>query len=95
MRNLKTLVSRRNVLLRYSKIVGIYQEHIETGLPATWILRNYIQPVYPISYRTLMNILSIPVNRELKEVEAEIQQLRDANGKFTPRNINKSKHTNE
>lgn len=75
-RNLNTLNHRRNVLLKYSKIVEIYNRYKESDVPATRILKARIYPIYPISYRTLITILGVPIHRELKEIEEEIERLK-------------------
>lgn len=76
MRTMKTLIYKRNLLLRYAKIVEIYKAHKEEDVPSTRVLKKHIFPIYPISYRTLMTILSTPVNKELKEIDQNIEELK-------------------
>lgn len=62
-----------NKLLRYKNIKALYDVHKTEDIPDTVILRKYIYPVYPISRTTLWTILTTPINKELKELEAEKQ----------------------
>ncbi|RWX00932.1 hypothetical protein [Flavobacterium cerinum] len=63
-----------NKLRRYKLIMDIYNEHKNKHIPLTKILSEYIYPKYPISRSTLYNILFTPVEKELKEAEANRQQ---------------------
>ena len=60
---------KKNKLLRYKLILDIYNENKTEDIPVTVVLRKYIYPVFPISRTTLYNILSTPVDKELKEIE--------------------------
>lgn len=67
---------QRNKLLRYKNIVNLYLEHKTDDIATTVILRKYIYPIYPISRTTLYEILSTPIEKELKEIkEVEETQL--------------------
>lgn len=61
---------QKNKLLRYKNILEVYLQHKTEDIPDTVILRKYIFPIYPISYRTLVTILGTPVDKELKEIDA-------------------------
>lgn len=82
MQSLNTLRKRKGTLLRYANIVAIYKEYAAIGVPCTKILKNKIYPIYPISYRTMMHILTIPIAKELKEVESAILHIERSNGKI-------------
>ncbi|QZL00111.1 hypothetical protein K5L04_10440 [Flavobacterium psychrophilum] len=59
----------KNKLLRYKLIKELYNLHKTEDIATTVVLRNYIQPVYPISRTTLYQILCTPIIRELKKIE--------------------------
>ncbi|OEK05994.1 hypothetical protein A8C32_19375 [Flavivirga aquatica] len=59
----------KNKLLRYKLILELYKKHKTEDIPVTVVLRKYIYPVYPISRKTLYEILATPVDKELKKVE--------------------------
>lgn len=62
-----------NKLRKYKLIKDLYDKHKTDDIATTVVLRKYIYPIYPISRTTLYNILCTPVNKELKELEAEMQ----------------------
>ncbi len=61
---------QNNKLQRYKLIVELYEQHKTEDIPTTVVWRKYICPVYPISRMTLYTILSTPINKELKELQA-------------------------
>lgn len=73
---LRSLIARRNVLLRYREISELWAQHKEADIPTTYILRKFIFPRYFISYRTLMNILGLNIDKELGEIEEKIRHIR-------------------
>ena len=65
----------KHKLLRYQKIVALYNEYKNEDISTAQVLRKYIYPIYPISRTTLYEALNTPVEREMKKIEAvEAQQ---------------------
>lgn len=60
----------KNKLLRYKLILELYLKHKTEDIPVTVVHRKYIFPVYPISRKTLYEVLSTPVDKQLKEIQA-------------------------
>ncbi len=60
-----------NKLRRYKLILELYNRYKTEDIPTAVVLRKYIYPVYPISRTTLYQILNTPVQKELREMEAE------------------------
>lgn len=49
-----------NKLLTYKKIIGIVNEHYKEGLTTYMgVHREYVNPVYPMSYNTFMKIIGM------------------------------------
>ncbi|WP_371860036.1 hypothetical protein [Flavobacterium noncentrifugens] len=63
-----------NKLRRYQLILELYHRHKTEDIADAVVLRKYIYPVYPISRTTLWTILTTPVNKELRELETQINQ---------------------
>lgn len=66
---------QRNKLLRYRAIAEEYQKWKELDVPTTVIYRKHIYPKFFISLRTLHNIIGTNINKELKELDANGEQL--------------------
>lgn len=64
-----------NKLLKWKMISEEYKKHINKGMPATQILRQFIYPKYFISYRTLMSVLQTPIDKELKALGYTQEQI--------------------
>jgi hypothetical protein len=65
-----------NVLRRYKLVIDIVQKHYVEGITSyKGIWREYVYPVYPMSYNTFMQIMNTPNVagrlRELEELEAK------------------------
>lgn len=60
-------------LLHYKNVKALYDMHKTEDIADAVILRKYIYPVYPMSRVTLYKILCTPVNKELKELQEEMQ----------------------
>lgn len=56
-----------NTLLRYKIITLEYNKHINKSLPDTQIFKRFIQPKFFISMRTMNRVLSMNVDKKLKE----------------------------
>lgn len=68
--------TKKNKLLRYQEVLNYYNAVKIEDVPVTVTYRKYIYPKFFISRRTLYEILSTPVVKELKEIQAiEDQQL--------------------
>ncbi|MBR4273829.1 MAG: hypothetical protein IKQ30_13455 [Bacteroidales bacterium] len=64
---------RRNYLLRVKLVSDIVEQHYEPGSYANSyykVWRKYVYPQYPMCYRTMLNYVSTPVPRELRQPEA-------------------------
>jgi len=62
----------KNKLLFYKKVVDLVNKHFIPDITTyAGIWRRYIKPAYPMSYRTFMKIMAMPVDRMLKELEEE------------------------
>lgn len=55
---------------RVADINRIYNEHVRSGLSNREILRQFIQPIYPISESTLYNILKAEYKIDQKQDES-------------------------
>jgi len=64
----------KNKLLRYKLILDLYLKHKTEDIPVTVVHRKYIFPIYPISRKTLYEVLNTPVDKQLKEIIAIEQQ---------------------
>lgn len=64
------LGSQKNKLLRYKKILDYYHEVYNEDIPLTKIHSKFIYPKFFISRTTFYKILSTPVTKELKEIQA-------------------------
>lgn len=65
----KNLVKQKNTLLRYKKILEIYNNYKTEDIADTVILRKYICPVYPICRTTLWKVLGTPIEKLLKQIQ--------------------------
>ena len=65
---------KKNKLLRYKAVLDLYNATKTEDIPLTVIWRKHIYPTFFISKATLYLILSTPVVKELKELEAIEQQ---------------------
>jgi len=70
--NRRSLIAKRNKLLRYKDILDLYLQHKNEDIPVVRVWRKYIYPQYYISRSTLYTILSTPVINELRKVEDEL-----------------------
>lgn len=58
-----------NKLLFYKKVINLVQQHyIPEVTTYKGIYVKYINPEYPMSYKTFMKIMATPVDKELKEL---------------------------
>jgi hypothetical protein len=62
------------MLLKVKIIVDIYLKYKALGFNNRYIYKNYIYPIYFISEGTFYNYLTIPVNRLLKEFDANSKE---------------------
>ena len=62
--------NRKNLLKRAKRIVEIYKREKKPGLSDAFIFRTYIEPDYDISIATYYNYLAMPVDAEMKKIEA-------------------------
>jgi len=65
--------NRKNILQRIIDIQTIYLQHKDQGVTGEFIYNRYIHPVYRISRKTFYNYLGINAKKELKDLEAGIQ----------------------
>ena len=65
---LKMAFSRKNLLLRVKEINELYLEKAKIGLSTEFIYRTFIKPRYHISRSTLYEYLTIPYERQLREI---------------------------
>lgn len=65
---LKMAFSRKNLLLRVKEINELYLEKAKIGLNTEFIYRTFIKPRYHISRSTLYEYLTIPYERQLREI---------------------------
>lgn len=72
--------NRRNFLLRVKDIQDIYTGYHERGYTDAYIYRTHIYPVYKISRTTFYGYLTIPVVRELRELEERVRMKERAQG---------------
>lgn len=50
-----------NKLLMYKKVVDLVNQHYEEGFTTyAGVWRTYINPVYPMSYQTFIQIINMP-----------------------------------
>ncbi len=62
----------RNKLNYYKKIVDLVNEHFIPDVTTyAGIWRRFVVPRYPMSYRTFMKIMAMPIDRMLKKLEEE------------------------
>lgn len=64
----------RNTLKRMEHVCAIVQEHYEPGVQAKSyyrVWRDYVYPVYPCCYHTMLRYISTNVKAELREKESE------------------------
>lgn len=66
----------KNTLLRMKIVVDIYKKYKDDSNTTVGVFRKYIEPYYPMSIQTLYNYLATPIERQLKEIEAESQQMK-------------------
>lgn len=70
--------NRVNILRHYRGIIEITNRHYEpmvTTYKGIWA--KYIYPVYHLSYQRYLDILSIPVERELEKEEKRTGRFED------------------
>ena len=60
--------SRKNMLFRVKDVNELYVEKAKIGLSTEFIFRTFIAPKFHISRSTLYEYLSIPYERQLKEI---------------------------
>ena len=77
--------NRINKLLQYKKVIEIVNEHYEEGLTTyKGIWRTYVNPVYPMSYKTFIDNINMP------NIDKQIQFEHDRLGR-----INEHKKTED
>lgn len=65
--------NRINTLKRYIKVMEIVQEHYVEGLTSyAGVFRMYVEPKYPMSYASFMQIVNTPNLRG--QLEAELRR---------------------
>ena len=61
---------KKNYLLRVQLVLDIVNKYYISGSYARSyykVWKNYVFPLYPICYRTLLNYIATPIPREIKE----------------------------
>lgn len=64
----------RNTLERMKHVCDIVQQHYEPGNQSKSyyrVWRDYVYPVYPCCYRTLLRYISTNIKKEEKEIDNE------------------------
>lgn len=69
----------KNTLLRYKEIKDLYLKLNKQGLSNINIHRLHLYPKYFISIRTLYNILSTPIERDLRALNLQTEERRQGN----------------
>lgn len=59
----------RNKLLHMQLVIDLYLAHKTPDRSNRWVLKNIINPVYPMTENTLYVYLRTPVRKLLKEIE--------------------------
>lgn len=59
----------RNKLLQMQLVIELYLQHKTPDRSNRWVLKNVINPIYPISENTLYVYLRTPVKKLLKELD--------------------------
>lgn len=70
---------RPNTLRRIRLVCAIVQRHYEAGNYAKSyfkVWRQYVNPVYPCCYRTLLNYVNTPLGRPDADTAGEARQLK-------------------
>lgn len=62
-----------NKLMRYRAIKADFDLYKTEDIPTTVIWRKYIYPKWFISRTTLYNVLCTPVNKEIRELNEQLQ----------------------
>jgi hypothetical protein len=69
--------NRINKLLQYKNVIDIVNEHYEEGITTyKGIWRTYVNPVYPMSYKTFIDIINMP------NIDKQIQHEHDRLGRI-------------
>lgn len=71
--------SRKNMLLRVKEVNELYIGKQKIGLSTEYIYRNFVAPQFHISRATLYNYLTIPYDRQLKEIEKRENAIKQQN----------------
>ena len=75
---ISSLMSRKNKLLRYEKILTEFEalQEKHKGANITKIYRDFIFPKYYISRKTLYRIFKTDIKQELSDIETELKKNR-------------------
>lgn len=69
--------NRINKLLQYKNVIAIVNEHYEEDITTyKGIWRTYVNPVYPMSYKTFIDIINMP------NIDKQIQHEHDRLGRI-------------
>jgi len=74
---ISSLMSKKNRLLRYEKILTEFEalQKKHKGANITKIYREFIFPKYYISRKTLYRIFKTDIKQELRDIETELKKI--------------------
>lgn len=74
---INSLMSRKNKLLRYEKILTEFEalQEKHKGANITKIYKDFIFPKYYISKETLYRIFKTDIKQELRDIETELKKI--------------------